>query len=82
MHSDQEVPMPIYLLDHSLQIDIFYDRIDCEYEDNICLSIIESCPDDERVFRYDELNLYISPGEARQLAEALLKAADESCHND
>jgi hypothetical protein len=73
--------MPIYLLDHSLKVDVYYDRIDCEYQDNVCVSILESCPDEERIFLYDELNLYLTPDEARQLAEALLKAADESCHN-
>lgn len=70
--------MPIYLLDHSLKVDVFYDPLDSPYDDNICVSILESCPDEERIFLYDQLNLYITPGQARQLAEALLKAAKDS----
>jgi hypothetical protein len=70
--------MTIYLLDHSLKVDVFYDHIDGEFGDNICVSILESCPDEERIFKYDELNLYITPEEARQLAEMLLSAAEES----
>jgi len=74
--------MAIYLLDHSLKVDVFYDHSDCEYGDNICVSIVESCPDEERIFKYDELNLYLSSEEARQLAEALLSASKESCENE
>jgi hypothetical protein len=74
--------MAIYLLDHSLKVDVFYDHSDCEYGDNICVSIVESCPDEERIFKYDELNLYLTSEEARQLAEALLRASKESCDNE
>lgn len=70
--------MTIYLLDKSLQVDICYEEGDSEYEDNICMSIIEDCPDEEKLMRADETNLYMTPAEARQLAEALLAAADKS----
>ncbi|MCD4671271.1 MAG: hypothetical protein K8R77_01295 [Anaerolineaceae bacterium] len=71
--------MSIYLLDHSLKVNVYYEHKDCEYNDNVCVSILESCPDEERIFLYDLLNLYLTPEEARQLAEALLNAAEESC---
>ena len=74
--------MTIYLLDHSLKVDVFYDQDDCEYGDNICVSILESCPDEERIFKYDELNLYLTSEEARQLAEMLLSASKESCEDE
>jgi hypothetical protein len=78
----QEAAMSIYLLDHSLKIDVYYDKEDCNYEDNVCIAIEESCPDEERIFRYEELNLYLSSEEARQLAEALLGASKESCKDE
>lgn len=74
--------MTIYLLDHSLKIEVFYDHEDCDYQDNVCVVIEESCPDEERIFRFDELNLYLSSEEARQLAQALLNAAEESCDDE
>jgi hypothetical protein len=77
--------MAITLLDDSLSVDIFFEVNDCEFTDNICVSILEDCPDDEKVFRGDETNLYLTRPEARLLAEALLKAAQESedyCNNN
>ncbi len=74
--------MTIYLLDHSLKVDVFFDHDDCDYNDNVCVSIVESCPDEERIFKYDELNLYLTSEEARQLGEALLSASKESCDNE
>ena len=74
--------MTIYLLDHSLKVEVFFDHEDCDYNDNVCVSIEESCPDEERIFKYDELNLYLTSEEARQLGEALLSASKESCENE
>jgi hypothetical protein len=70
--------MPISLLDDSLKVDIFFEVSDCEYGDNVCVQITEECPDDEKVFRADETNLFLTAAQARQLAEALLKAAEDS----
>ncbi|MBP1701511.1 MAG: hypothetical protein H6Q38_618 [Chloroflexi bacterium] len=72
--------MPIYLLDDSLRVIVYYDQVDCEYEDNICVSILEYCPDDEKIMRAGETNIYLTREQARQLGRALLEAADESCH--
>ena len=74
--------MPIYLLDESLKVAIFYEANDCEFEDNICIQISEDCPEDEKVFIADESNLYLSIEQARQLLEALqtaIKDSEEAC---
>lgn len=73
--------MSILILDDTLKIKIFFDKTDCEYDDNICISILEDCPEDEKLFLHDETNIYLTPEQARRLANALLTAADESCTN-
>ena len=70
--------MKISLLDDSLKLHIYFDEIDCEFGDNICVSISEDCPDDEKVFRADETNLYLTPQQARKIASALNRAAKDS----
>lgn len=70
--------MPIYLLDDSLSVDVYFECEDEEFSDCVCIEIKESCPQDEKIFRADEINLYITPAEARRLAEALLAAAESS----
>lgn len=71
--------MPIQILDNTLLIHVYYDKTDCEYDDNICISILEECPEDEKLFHHDETNIYLTPEQARLLGNALLAAADESC---
>lgn len=70
--------MTIYLLDKTLQIDIFYECEDSDLEDNICVSVIECCPPQERLLQSGETHIFITPDQARQLGEALLKAAQHS----
>ena len=70
--------MTISILDDSMRVKIFFEQKDCEYGDNVCVTIIEECPDDEKVFRGDETNLYLTPQQARKLASALLHAAEDS----
>ncbi|MCX6055245.1 MAG: hypothetical protein NTZ74_10095 [Chloroflexi bacterium] len=65
---------PILLLDESLQVEIFFESDDCGYEDNICFKIIESCPEEEKVFRHEENHLYLTPTQAQALVVALQKA--------
>jgi hypothetical protein len=67
--------MEISLLDNSLKVEVFFDRQDDSFRDNICLRIKETCPDEERIFRAEESNLYLTPQQACQLADSLLKAA-------
>jgi hypothetical protein len=72
--------MTIYLLDESLTVDVYFEEKDCSFEDNICVSIFEQCPDEERLFRAGQTNLYLTARQARLLAQAFLQAAKES-HN-
>jgi len=72
--------MAINLLNGSLKIEIFYDKKDKEYEDNICVCLREYGPEDEKVLYAGETNLFINTEEARKLAAMLNKAADDSSH--
>ncbi len=70
--------MTFYLLDGTLQIDIFFECEDHDLEDNICLSIIERCPPEERLLRAGETHIYLTPDEARALGQALLDVSKNS----
>ncbi len=70
--------MSIFLLDGSLRVRIFFEKSDNDYEDDICITIEEDCPDDEKLFIADETNIYITPKQARELALALNQAAEIS----
>ncbi len=72
--------MAIELLNGSLKIEIFYDKTDKEYEDNICVCLREYGPEDEKVLYAGETNLFINAEEARKLAAMLIDAADQSSH--
>ena len=74
--------MIFHLLDETLQIAIFYDCEDEDLEDNVCISIVEDCPHDERLFRAGETHIYLTSDEARVLGEALLVAANHSESNE
>jgi hypothetical protein len=69
---------PLYLLDESLQIEVYFSTEDCDLEDNICLKVIESCPEDEKIFKHDESHLFLTREQARTLADALITAAEKS----
>ncbi len=73
--------MVVMLLDNSLKVEIYYDECDRDFADSICVSFREECPDDERIFRGDETNIYLTPEQAMQLAQALSHAAS-ACRND
>lgn len=70
--------MIISLLDGSLRVQIFYEEPDASFEDNVCISFLEYCPEDEKIFKAGETNIFLTPEQAAQLAEALSKAAAES----
>lgn len=70
--------MTISLLDGSLKIEIFYDCKDSQFEDHICVKIVEDCPEDEKIFYAGETNIYLTPEQARQISNALLKAVKQS----
>ncbi|HSM23429.1 MAG TPA: hypothetical protein VK856_01030 [Anaerolineaceae bacterium] len=70
--------MILELLGGELLLKICYDNSDKDFDDNICLSYIEPCLDDTKLFRAKETNIFITPQEARSLADLLLKAAEAS----
>ncbi len=70
--------MSLYLLDDTLSIDVFYEKNDSQFCDNICIRFWESCPDEEKLFVAGETNIYITPEQACQLAEMLMKAVKTS----
>ena len=65
-------------LNGALVVEINYEKSDSEYDDNICLCFEEPCPENERMFRANQTNFFVTPQEARLLAEALLQAAEHS----
>jgi len=69
---------PILLLDESLQVEIYYSCEDADLEDNICLKIIESCAEEEKIFKHDESHMFLTRTQAQALANALLKAVEKS----
>lgn len=70
--------MELWLLDDTLHIKIFFEDTDQDLQDNVCVSIFESCPDEERILLHDETNIYLTPEDACRLAEALQAAASKS----
>jgi GTP:adenosylcobinamide-phosphate guanylyltransferase len=73
--------MSIILLDGSLMVDITYEELDSDFVDNIQVSIHEDCPDDERLFRAEETNIFLTPDQACELARRLSLAAQCSIQN-
>lgn len=78
VYEEERDAMAIYLLDNSVRVLVFYEDNDCEFEDNICVRFDEECPDEEKIFKADETNIYLTATQAQELAQALLKAASTS----
>ena len=72
--------MTLEILNGSMQLEIYFDKSDREYDDNICVCIKETCPEDEKIMYATETNIYLTSDQARTLAEMLQKAADQSNH--
>ena len=70
--------MPILLLDDSLKVDVFFDPDDSDFDDNICMSLAESCPEDEKILCAEQVEIYLTAPQARQLGMALIQAAEQS----
>lgn len=70
--------MTIFLLDDTIEIDIFFDCEDHDLEDNICVTIIERCDPSERLLRAGQTNIFITPTQAQALGNAFLHAAKHS----
>jgi len=72
--------MSLFLLDDTLSVDVYFDRSDNQFSDNVCIRLWESCPEDEKIFIADETNLFLTPDQALQLVQMLLAAVDDSIH--
>ncbi|MDK2980692.1 MAG: hypothetical protein PWQ55_1039 [Chloroflexota bacterium] len=72
--------MAIELLNGSLKVNIFYDSSDREFEDNVCICLKETGPDEEKILYANETNIFLTAEEARQLAGLLQDAAERSSH--
>jgi hypothetical protein len=70
--------MAIEILNGSLKIEVFFDKSDKEYDDNICVCLKEYGPEDEKILYASETDLFITAEEARKLAEMLTEAAERS----
>ena len=66
----------ITLLDGSLKLKIFYDESDSEFEDDICLCFMEDSRDEERLFRADEVSIYLTPEQAALIILGLSRAVE------
>lgn len=73
--------MFVFLLDNSLKVEVYCEELDSEFEDNICVSFVETCPDDEKIFRAGETNIYLTPKQAEQFGTLLVRAAKLGCKN-
>ncbi|MEW6651536.1 MAG: hypothetical protein AB1453_15275 [Chloroflexota bacterium] len=72
--------MALEILNGSLVVNIFYDPKDREYEDNVCVCLKECGPDEEKILYAEETNVYLTAEQARELADLLHAAADQSAH--
>ena len=68
--------MSISLLDNSLKVDIYFEESDRDFEDDICICIVEDCPGEEKLFLADETNIFITPDQAAMLIMALQRAME------
>jgi hypothetical protein len=66
------------LLDDSLLVKVFYERTDSDFDDDICIRFQEDCPEDEKLFKAGETNIFLTPDQANQFALLLIEAAKQS----
>lgn len=66
--------MAIRLLEDSLTVEIFFEESDHEFDDDICISFYEDCPEDEKIFKADETNIFLTPDQTCLLILALERA--------
>lgn len=64
----------ITLLDGSLKLSIYYEESDKEFDDDICLCFEEDCPEEEKLFKADEVSIYITPEQAALIVLELNRA--------
>ncbi|MEZ4516393.1 MAG: hypothetical protein R3C44_05985 [Chloroflexota bacterium] len=66
----------ISLLDGSLQLTIYHDQNSREYEDNICICFVEDSTEDEKLFKADEVSIFLTPEETGLLVLELNRALE------
>ncbi|MHC1773471.1 MAG: hypothetical protein AB9907_17385 [Flexilinea sp.] len=65
--------MAVQLLDDSLKIEIFIDKEDAEFDDDVCVRVTETCEEEEKIFYAGETNIYLTRDQARQIVEEFQK---------
>lgn len=68
------------LLDDTLEVEVGFSCEDADLEDNICIVVNETCPEDEKIFKHEESHIFLTRKQARDLANALtaaIKASEE-----
>lgn len=66
------------LLDGSLRLTVYYDQSDVSFEDDICFCFVEDSVEDERLFRADEVSIYLTPEQAALLILEINRALESS----
>ncbi|GAP40006.1 hypothetical protein [Flexilinea flocculi] len=66
--------MAVFLLNNSLKVEVFVDKADAEFEDDICVRITEDCAEDEKIFYGGETNLYLTREQAQEIIKEFQKA--------
>lgn len=66
--------MAVKILDDTISIEVFIDKEDAGFEDDVCLRFTETCPEEEKVFYGGETSLYLTRKQAKQIASEILKA--------
>ena len=58
--------MKIKLLDGSWDVEVFLDRSEPAYDDNVFLSIAEECPQEQKLIKGNQITLGITAADARE----------------
>jgi hypothetical protein len=66
----------IYMIDGSLKLSIYHEVVDSAFDDDICLRFQEDCPEDEKLFKADEICIYLTPEEAALVVLEINRALD------
>ncbi len=71
--------MFVFLLDDTVKVEVYCDEMDRDFADNICVSFAESCPEEEKIFRADTTNIYLTPAQAEEFGNLLVRVAKIGC---
>ena len=70
--------MKIKLPDGSWDVEVFLDRSEPDYDDNVLLRITEKCPEQTRLLKGNQITVGITATDARKLAQLLVETAEEN----